>query len=241
MKRSFRRWPAALAALMVAGSGAVVAAQLGGAAVVNADSAQYVQASNSSSYKYVPGNGSATTTQAISNTGSCKTPTTSSAGIIALSALTYNSPVNGVPYTGPSTAATVGTKQGLTGVCETATPWQIQQGDALVFALGTNALVAGRSIGEAKIPVQLNASNTGAQLTATLVERLGATQVGTQSFSVPANTTTTLDSGLVPGGFSSVELRVTHPGSESTTASVVGTSILYLYRLPQTILSLIHI
>jgi hypothetical protein len=251
-----RTWVASSAVLAL-GAVPVLVTQLDSGiagATVTSDAVTYAQSSTSSSFSFVPGNGSPPTTQAISPTGTCKTPTTTSAPLLALSAVVYKSPVSGVPYTGPSSAGTVGTSRGRTGVCDLPPPWAINRNESLLFALGSNPLVAGRIISEAKVPLVLIADDdegdTSSQFgqdggssttSVTLLERRGTTLVGTQSVVVPAgdgdgdmDDTVTADTGSIAGGFTTLELRVTTSTSE-TAVSVVSTSVLTLLQLPQTI------
>ena len=112
-------------------------------ATTTADTITYAQALTSSSFNFVPGSGAATTTEAIAPSGSCKTPTTSAAPLLSLSALVYGSPVGGVPYTGTPTSVPVGTSLGHTGVCSSthgSEPYLITEGQSLTFAPGPNAL-----------------------------------------------------------------------------------------------------
>jgi hypothetical protein len=239
-----RRWMAVPAVLVVAAP--IALTQLGGVAgaTITTDTVQYVQTSTSSSFSFVPGNGATPTTQAITPTGTCKTPSTSTAPIVALSALVYKSLVNKVPYTGPSSPGVVGTKSGKTGLCNGSTGGTFTQNQSLVFALGTNALVSARTMSEARIPVEVNAGDdehssslgSGSAVTAVLIERQGATVVGTQSFVLSTcNKVLTLDTGQIAGGFSSVELQLLMSNPSSTSGSVVGTTVLSLLQLSQTI------
>jgi len=239
-----RRW---LVATAIAGLSitTIVITQAGGgvAGAVGTDSIQYVQAPTGSSFQFVPGDGSTPTVQSLNFNGTCKTPSFSPSPLLALGASAWLSPVNGVPYTGPVTAESVGTNQARTGVCEKSPGWSISENQSMTFALGTNALVSARTLTEGKFPIQMNgADNSGNDntVTLTMIERSGTTVVGTQTLVITGTngTTVTADTGPIATGFSSVELRITHPNvvnGKQSNVSIIGSTTFLLQRFPQTI------
>ena len=239
-----RRW---LVATAIAGLSitTIVITQAGGgvAGAVGTDSIQYVQAPTGSSFQFVPGDGSTPTVQSLNFNGTCKTPSFSPSPLLALGASAWLSPVNGVPYTGPVTAESVGTNQARTGVCEKSPGWSISENQSMTFALGANPLVSARTLTEGKFPIQMNgADNSGNDntVTLTMIERSGTTVVGTQSLVITGTngTTVTADTGPIATGFSSVELRITHPNivnGKQSNVSIIGTTTFLLQRFPQTI------
>jgi hypothetical protein len=244
MKQPLRRWLVVAAALTVAAAPVLVAQLDGGVAGATSttDQVQYVQGTTGDSFQFVPGNGSSPTVQSLTFNGTCKTPSFSPSPLLAMSSLAWLSPVNGAPYTGPTTPESVGTNQSRTGVCETSPGWSISQNQSLTFTLGPNALVANRLFNEAKVPIQMNGADSSGPNTVTLImiERNGSTVVGNQSLVVNGvnGTTATADTGSIASGFNSLELRIINPnvkGGKASNASVIGTVSLLLVRLSQTI------
>jgi hypothetical protein len=204
-------------------AGAVGVTQLGGSATATApDTIQYVQQTGSGGtyIKYVPGDGSKATAQSVTSGGGCATPTPAGAPILAFSARSYPS-----GYTGASTAAVVGAYKSRTGVCSIPQAWSIENTEGLFFSVGQNALVANRLFSRAQIALEREDKSTTSSPAAVVqfVLRLGTTIVDqSKTFSIagPDGTKLIADTGTVPTGFDSVELRVTSPSTGSV--SVVG-------------------
>ncbi len=255
-KHRLRRWVAVAAALSL-GAAPVIFTQLEGGvagATTTSDTVNYVQSSSSSSYSFVPGSGGASTTQSITPTGTCKTPSTSGAPLLSLSALVYKNLVGGKPYTGPPSPGTVGTSLGHTGGCDLSPAYAINQNEALIFAPGSNTLTTTRTLSEAKVPLALTSSidtrndtalqsgdNDTQSATVSLIALNGANIVATKSLTIKGDgdgdpdDTVTADTGAIPGGFTSLELEVTAPSSSKLGVSVVGTTSFSLSQIPQAI------
>ncbi|HEV3327881.1 MAG TPA: hypothetical protein VGZ33_00650 [Acidimicrobiales bacterium] len=255
-KHRLRRWLAVAAALSL-GLAPVIFIQLEGGvagATTTSDTVNYVQSSSASSYSFVPGSGSPSTTQSITPTGTCKTPSTSGAPLLSLSALVYKNLVSGKPYTGPPSTGTVGTSLGHTGGCDLSPAYAINQNEALIFAPGSNPLTSTRTFSEAKVPLALTSSidsrNDTAPLsgdyetqsaTVWLFALNGTTVVATTSLTITGDgdgdpdDTMTADTGVIPGGFTSLKLEVTAPSSSKYGVSVVGTTSFSLSQIPQAI------
>jgi hypothetical protein len=251
-----RRWLAGAAALSL-GVAPVIFLQLESGvagATTTSDTVNYVQSSTSSSYSFVPGNGSTATTQSITPTGTCKTPSVSGAPLLSLSALVYKNLVSGKPYTGPPSTGTVGTSLGHTGGCDLSPAYAINQNEALIFAPGSNALTSTRTFSEAKVPVALTSSidtrndtaqqvgdNDTQSATVSLFAMNGTTLVATKSLTIKGDgdgdpdDTVTADTGVISSGFTSLELEVTSPSSSKFGVSVVGTTSFSLSQIPQAI------
>jgi hypothetical protein len=255
-KHRLRRWLAVTAALSL-GVAPVIFLQLEGGiagATTTSDTVNYVQSSTASSYSFVPGNGSTSTTESITPTGTCKTPSVSGASLLSLSALVYKNLVSGKPYTGPPSTGTVGTSLGHTGGCDLSPAYAINQNEALIFAPGSNALTSTRTFSEAKVPLALTSSidtrndtaqqpgdNDTQSATVSLFAMNGTTLVATKSLTIKGDgdgdpdDTVTADTGVISGGFTSLELEVTSPSSSKFGVSVVGTTSFSLSQLPQAI------
>jgi hypothetical protein len=224
-------------------------------ATTTSDAVNYVQTSTTSSFTFVPGGGGGTTTQSITPKGTCKSPSTSGAPLLSLSALVYKSLVNGVPYTGPASTGSVGTSLGHTGVCDLQPIYDITPNEALTFAPGSNTLTSSRVFSEAKVPLALTSSIDGGSnapmlqggdgdarsATVALIARNGATVVALQSLTIRGDgdgdpdDTVTADTGQIAGGFTSLELEVTATSSSKFGISVVGTTTFSLLQIPQSI------
>jgi hypothetical protein len=196
-------------------------AQFGGATTVasNPDTIQYVQTTgNNGTYlKYVPGDGSKATTQSVTSGGGCATPTPSGKPILGFSANYYTG--------GTVTPAVVGAYKSRTGVCAIPQAWSIEVNEGLIFSVGSNSLVSGRLFSRAQIQLQREdkSVSTDPPVTGKLIESLGGTPVGEQSFSIlgpNGGLPITADTGNVAAGFDSVEIRVLTPPAGSI--SVVG-------------------
>jgi hypothetical protein len=229
-------------------------------ATTTSDTVNYVQTTKSSSFSFVPGNGSASTTQTITPTGTCKTPSATSP-LLTLSALVYKNLVSGAPYTGTPSTGTVGTSLGHTGVCDLSPAYAINLNEALTFAPGPNSLTSTRIFGEAKIPLALTStidtgfdstlqSNTAVQgggddstqsATVSLIAQNGSTIVGIQTLTIKgdgdgdADDVVTADTGAIPGGFTSLTLEVPKISSSKFGVSVVGTTSFSFLQIPQAI------
>jgi hypothetical protein len=185
------------------------------------DKVLYVQTtgSNGTYLQYVPGDGSAATKQSITSGGGCATPSPSGAPILGMSARVYPS-----GYAGASNAAVVGAYKARTGVCSIGQAWQVEPNEGLVFSVGTNSLVTGRTFSRATIALarQDKVTNGGAPAVVQLVTRLGGTTVGTVDVNVPAPSGTVVigDTGLSRTGFDAIEIRVLSPATAGV--SVVG-------------------
>jgi len=260
-----RKWLVGVAAagLVMGPLAAVGIVSIGAAgATVGTDAIQYVQPTNGTNtgyaFSYIPGDGSPATSQPLTLSGTqdgdndgddCATPTYSGSPFLTLTGLYFNHLVNGAPYTGTPTTVRVGAYNGMTGVCATtwsSSPTSISQNQSLTFGVGTNALVTGRSLQEAQI--QLKRATRGGDgyrddgdsddvVTGQLIERSGATIVGTQSFMIPGGTnpSVTIDTGVISGGFSSVEVRVTSCPNGGGVSVVGPASTFSFVQLPQTI------
>jgi hypothetical protein len=114
-------------------------------------------------YEYVPGNGSATTTQAVSSSGSCGSPTVSDPNgpLLAITAKLYAKNPNSNFYANAPSPATVGASGQATGVCDIPPAWSIENkankgAEALDFSLGSDKTLIGanRAFTDAQIPIQ---------------------------------------------------------------------------------------
>jgi hypothetical protein len=210
-------------------AGSVAWTQLGGAAgATGPDTITYNQqtGSNGTYIAYVPGDGSKSTKQSVTSGGGCATPTPSGVPLLGFSASYYP---NG--YAQASTPAIVGAYKSRTGVCQTPQAWSIENKEALVFSVGSNSLVAGRVFSRAKLLIEREDKSlaTDPPAVVQLVLRVGSTVVdSSKTFNIagPNGTQLLVDTGNVPTGFDSVEIRVVSPATGSV--SVVGpTSTFY--------------
>ncbi|MGO9854065.1 MAG: hypothetical protein ACLPYY_03345 [Acidimicrobiales bacterium] len=214
----------------------------GGAAspstLASPDVITYAQASSGTSVTYTPGDGSAATTQTLTPSGRCGTPTVTppATPILGMSGALYSSGYSGSPSPVP-----VGSYRAHTGVCALPVSWQIENlppfgEEGLDFTvLGSNSLIGSERIfSDAKISLQNeDVWPLPSSVPVQLVEMLGGTQVGTVTCTIggPAGTTLTVDTnnttaagctGTTPlTGFDTVEVEVPQA---YTAASVVGTS-----------------
>lgn len=185
------------------------------------DKVLYVQTTGSSGtyLQYVPGDGSKVTNQSVTSGGGCATPSPKGVPLLGMSAKVYPS-----GYSGGSSPAVVGAYKSRTGVCALGQAWQIEPNEGLVFSVGTNSLVAGRTYAQAQIVLARQDKSTSASDPAVvqLITRLGGTTVGTKTVNLPgpADTPVVADTGLSRTGFDSVEIQVLSPSTAGV--SVVG-------------------
>lgn len=215
-----RTWITVAAAFILVMTTLVATTFRGGAAnaASGSDVVEYVQTTgNSGTYiQYVPGNGSAPTNESITGGGGCATPTPSGVPLLQLSASYYAS-----GYSGPSTPAVVGAYKSRTGVCQISPAWGIEQDEALMFSVGTNALVDGRLFTAATIDLQGN-DKSGVATQGELIETLAGKVVGHQNFAstLPQGTEFPATTGTVATGFDQIEIETLSPSTGSL--SVVG-------------------
>jgi hypothetical protein len=219
-------------------------AQIGGGAGASSttgtpgspDTIQYVQTTGKSGtyVEYVPGNGSSPTTQSVTGSGGCATPTVSGPPILGFGAR-LNSASD---YGGSWTAAVVGAYKSRTGVCAIPPDWSIENQEALDFSVGTNSLVAGRIFSDAQLQLEREDKTSSTSIEVELVEYqggTGGTQVASETYAIdgPEGTQILADSNLdcssdstnssgdcpATTGFDTVEVRVLTPGG---SVSVVG-------------------
>jgi hypothetical protein len=214
----------------------------GGAAasstLASPDVITYVQASPGTSVTFTPGNGSGATTQTLTPSGKCGTPTVTPAAtpILGMTGALYSSG----GYGGSPSPVPVGSYKQHTGVCGFPPPWEIENfppfgEEGLDFTvLGSNSLIGtGRIFSDARISVQNeDVWPWPGSVPVQLVELLGGTQVGSvtctisggfgTTLTVDTNDTSTGCTGTAPlTGFGTVEVEVPQA---FTAVSVVGTS-----------------
>jgi hypothetical protein len=204
-------------ALALGGVGVFVANQPGAsAATAGPDQIIYSQQNgkNGQYLQYVPGDGSKSTTQAVTGGGGCATPNVTNP-VLAFSAVSYP---NG--YSQPSTPAIVGTFNNRTGVCAIPQAWSIEVGEGLIFAPGPNALTTGRLFSRAQLVLERE-DKAGGTLTGQVILKNSSSPDApvVQAFQITAGQIQ-FDTGVVPTGFDSIEIRVLTPASGSI--SVVG-------------------
>jgi len=210
----------------------------------------YTQASTGTTVTFTPGNGSAATTQTLTPSGKCGTPTVSggAAPILGMSGALYapdhDSDTPGEPDNdlledlGTPTPVPVGSYKQHTGVCAVPPSWEIQNfppigEEGLYFTvLGSNSLIGtGRIFTDAQISIQREDWWPVSSIPVELLELEGGAVVGSQicTISGPAGTTITADTNgnsVCTGstsvtGFDTVEIGMPW---DFTAASVVGTS-----------------
>jgi hypothetical protein len=218
-----------------------VESAIGGASTptpVVPDVLTYVQGAgtNGTYFQYTTGSdGIGTpTTQVITPSGKCGTPTVSGTPILGLSGLLY--PPSG--YSGSPKTVPVGTLKQHTGVCALPFPWQVENvpfvgTEGLDFTtVGANSAIGtNRIFSDAQIQISSQQWWPGAPIPVQLVEYLGGNEVGSVTCKIPAplGSTITADtntnsvcSGTVPvSGFDTVEVEVPQ---YFTSVSIVGTS-----------------
>jgi len=233
-----------------------VASEIGGAA--NAapfvpDVLTYVQGSGTSgsSFSYTVGSdGIGTpTTQVITPSGRCGTPTVTGTPVLGLIGRLYPpdrdlSLPDTDDYAGTPSTVPVGSSKQHTGVCAVSAPWDIANDpgrgqEALDFTtVGANSAIGStRVFSDAQIPLQLQeeASWNQSSTTVTLVEYLAGTVAGSQTCTITGEEGTTITADTAGNavctgsspvrGFDTVEAQVPQDGSQ---VSVVGTSTLTL-------------
>jgi hypothetical protein len=185
------------------------------------DKVLYVQTtgSNGTYLQYVPGDGSKATKQSVTSGGGCATPSPSGPPILGMSARVYPSGYSDAP-----SAAVVGAYKSRTGVCAIGQAWQIEPNEGLVFSVGTNSLVAGRTYAQATIVLARQDKSTASSppVVVQLVTRLNGAVVATKTVNVPGpnDTAVLADTGLSRTGFDAVEIQVLSPSTAGV--SVVG-------------------
>jgi hypothetical protein len=201
--------------------------------------AQYVPASTN-------GTGTATT-NSLTSAGGCAHPTWATTPLINFAGLVYDDGT----YTSLSplsAGANVDASKQKTGVCGVngpgANPWSVDDtaagAEQLNFSIGSNPnMGSNRLFSEAQLQI---ANGNSTQATVTLVETLtGTGQVGTQTCTIPAGSTVTVDTNgdaACPDSltskppsepptqsFDTVEIQVPHLGD---SVSVVGPSSQFL-------------
>ncbi len=188
------------------------------------DTIQYVQTTgNGGTYiEYVPGNGSTPTSQSVTGSGGCATPTVHGTPILGFSALLYPN----TDYSGSPTAAIVGAYKQRTGVCAIPQAWAIENMEALDFSVGSNTLVAGRIFSRAQIEVQREDKAAVASDTVQLVEYLSGSQVASQLCSIngPAGTALLTDTNTSVAGATCVGQDATSTGFDTIEIRVLTTT-----------------
>ncbi|HLX78258.1 MAG TPA: hypothetical protein VKR27_05185 [Acidimicrobiales bacterium] len=197
------------------------------------DTVQYVQTTgNGGTYvEYLPGNGSTPTTQSVTGSGGCATPTVHGAPILGFSAFLYPN----TDYSGAPTPAVVGAYKQRTGVCAIPQDWSIENEEALDFFVGSNALVNGRIFARAQIELQRQDKSSSPSITVDLVESQGGTPVASQTCTITGGAGTQLlaDTNTSPScvgtsallvGFDTVEIREMTVGG---SVSVVGPTSIF--------------
>ena len=182
--------------------------------------------------EYVPaGNTADATTQTVTPSGKCGTPTVTGTPLLDLAGLLYPPDVDppGTPdtndYLGTPSPAPVGSFKQHTGVCAVGAPWTVDNvpprgEEALDFSVGANtAMGTNRIFSDAQIALQ----NEGfwpwsGTIPVQLVEYLGGSQVATQACTIPVNpkSTTIVDTSTNAActgstaltGFDTVEIEV---------------------------------
>jgi len=243
-----------VAAVAVPLSAPFVASEIGGAAnavPLSPDVLTYVQGAgtNGTYFSYAVGSdGIGTpTTQVITPSGKCGTPTVTGTPVLGLTGRLYppgtdkdTSLPDTDDYSGTPSTVPVGSFKQHTGVCAVSWPWVIANvpgrgQEALDFTtVGANSAIgSNRVFSEAQIPLELqeeawwNQSST----TVTLVEYLAGSVAGTQTCTITGEEGTTITADTAGNavctgssplrGFDTVEIQVPQDGSE---VSVVGTS-----------------
>ena len=242
-----------VAAVVIPVSVPFVESQLAGVAAATStlaspDHITYVQGTGTGGtyFEYIPGDGSATTTQVITPSGRCGTPTVAtSPAILGLSGLLYppDRDISGPPdnddYLGSPSPVPVGSSRQHTGVCGFPSYSQIENvpflgEEGLDFTtLGANpAIGSNRIFSDAQIQLQSEQWWPGAPIPVTLVELLGGSQVGSTTCTIPSpvgsiitadtngNSSCSVTQAPI-SGFDTVEVEVPH---DYTAVSVVGTS-----------------
>ncbi len=222
--------------------------------LTNPDVITYNQTSAGTSVVYTPGSGTGATTQPVTPSGRCGTPTVSGPPILGMAGLLYPSSESDTlgsadpnDYTGTPNAAPVGSSHQRTGVCAVGPANQIDNApdrgaEALTFSVvGANSVIGtNRIFSDAKIP--LTAGEEGGEegfsedgspstIPVTLVENLAGTQVATQTCAISGDdeTTTVVDTNTNAVCTGTTALRgfdtvKIELPQDHTGVSVVGTS-----------------
>jgi hypothetical protein len=227
--------------LIGAGNPAAAASQ---STLANPDVITLTQASSGTSVTYAPFGGTSST-QTLTSSGNCGTPTVSGGAtpILVMGGQLFPYGVN--EYGGIPTTKPVGSSRQHIGVCAIGAPSEISNdndsdggAEALNFTtVGSNALIGtGRIFSDAKITIERESAGfeervSSGPISVQLVEFLGATQVGSVNCTItgPEETDITADSNTngvctgttPPTGFDMVSVRV--PQDDNAVA-VVGTS-----------------